>query len=87
MSHASMTYGHSTRAAAGSAALLVNGLAYLVSGAITLLRKLDEWQRAPADSGPHTTAELLNWAARIEHTDPGFAADLRAVVARSDGER
>lgn len=47
------------------------------------LRRLSGPQgRADSPAQP-TPDDLLAWAARIEHTQPGFASDLRAAALRS----
>lgn len=80
MTAASMTFGRATRTTIPRGSrFFANGAAVLIG----LLRKMDTWQLKKAQSGPQTAEEVLNWARSIEATDPGFAADLRAAVYRS----
>jgi hypothetical protein len=80
MTTASMTFGRQTRGAIPRGSLwFANGAAALIG----LLRRLDTWQLQKATKGPETAEEVLEWARSIEATDPGFAADLRAAVYRS----
>lgn len=80
MTSASMTFGRANSAGIPRGSLwFANGAAAL----IRLLRRLDTWQLQRAKKGPETAEEVLDWARSIESTDPGFAADLRAAVYRS----
>ena len=80
MTSASMSFGRPARLRiprgalwfAGAAALLIEGL-----------RKLDRWQLSMARSEPQTAEQVLDWAARVEPTEPGFASDLRAAALRA----
>ena len=78
MSTASITYGRPMRSALPGA-LFVGATA----GLIGMLRRLDRWMLDASHGEPRTAAEVLDWARRIENTDPGFAADLRAAALRS----
>ena len=80
MSTASMTFGRSTRLTAPRGSLWFGNAAAAV---INLLRRLDRWQIERARSEPQNADEVLQWAHQIESSDPGFAADLRAAVYRS----
>ena len=83
MTNASMTFGRPQRLviprgsawAAAAMALLIDGL-----------RRLDRWQLSLNRDEPRSVDEVLDWAARIESSEPGFAADLRAAALRSDVE-
>ncbi len=81
MHTASMTFGRSSRLAAfRPSALFVSAMAGLLGS----LRRLDRWLLARDHCEPKTRAEVLEWAHRIERSDPGFAADLRAAALRDD---
>ena len=47
------------------------------------LHRLDEWLLSPRWPEPKTAEEVLAWANRIQATEPGFAADLRAAALRA----
>jgi hypothetical protein len=53
------------------------------AGLIGQLHRLDRWLVERDHPEPQTPAEVLDWACRIEATDPGFAADLRAAALRA----
>jgi len=77
---ASMTFGRATRSTIPRGSrFFANGAAALIG----LLRRMDNWQLKQAKSEPQTAQQVLDWARSIEGTDPGFAADLRAAVYRS----
>jgi hypothetical protein len=80
MSTASMTFGRSTRLSAPRGSVW---FANAAAGLINLLRKADQWQLARATKDPQNAEEVLAWARDVESSDPGFAADLRAAVYRS----
>jgi hypothetical protein len=80
MSNASITIGRPSRLALPSVATLFVGA---TAGLIALLRRLDRWLLEPARDEPRTPQEVLDLARRIESTDPGMAADLRAAVMRA----
>ncbi|MBI5255658.1 MAG: hypothetical protein HY855_04095 [Burkholderiales bacterium] len=82
MSIASMSFGQPTRLTVPRGALWFGNAA---AGLISLIRRLDQWQLEHASNEPKTADELLDWARRIESSDPGFAADLRAAVFRMQG--
>ena len=82
MTNPSMTFGRPTRLAAPRGSLWLAGLGALM---IRGLRQLDRWQLSHQPQEPKTAEEVLAWARRIEPTDPGFAADLRAAALRSQG--
>ena len=86
MNSASMTFGRPTRLAAPRGSIWMAGL---VTAMIDGLRRLDSWQLSQQRNEPKTAEGVLNWARRIEATDPGFASDLRAAAMRSssNGER
>jgi len=80
MTSASMTFGRPTRLAIPRGSLwFANMAAALING----LRRLDQWQLSFQQEEPRTADDVLAWAKRIEATEPGFAADLRAAALRS----
>ena len=81
MTSASMTFGRPTRLAVPRGSLWFAGLAI---GLINALRRLDQWQLGLQHEEPRSTEEVLAWARRIESTEPGFAADLRAAALRAE---
>ncbi len=83
MSHASMTFGRPQRM------VIPRGSAWLAAAAGLLidgLRRLDRWQLSLKQEEPRSVEDVLSWADRIEHSEPGFAADLRAAALRADIE-
>ncbi len=83
MTNASMTFGRPQRL------VIPRGSAWLAAGASLLidgLRRLDRWQLSLQREEPRTAEDVLAWADRIEHAEPGFAADLRAAALRADVE-
>ena len=80
MSNASMTFGRPTRLAIP---LNPHWLASLAAAMIHGLRRLDNWLLSKRQDDPKTAEEVMDWANRIEPTEPGFAADLRAAALRS----
>lgn len=82
MTSASMTFGRPTRLIPPRGALWFGAAA---AALITALRRLDQWQLRSADDTPQTPQDVLAWARRIEGTQPGLAADLRAAALRDDG--
>jgi hypothetical protein len=83
MTNASMTFGRPERL------VIPRGSAWLAAGAALLidgLRRLDRWQLSLQREEPQTAAEVMAWADRIEHSEPSFAADLRAAALRADVE-
>lgn len=84
MSNASMTFGRPQRL------VIPRGSAWLATGAALLidgLRRLDRWQLSLQREEPRSAEDVLAWADRIEHSEPGFAADLRAAALRADIEQ
>ncbi len=81
MNSASMTFGRPTRLVAPRGSIWMAGL---VMAMIDGLRRLDSWQLNQQRNEPKTVEGVLNWARRIEATDPGFASDLRAAAMRSN---
>ena len=79
MSVQSMSFGANTRYEVMPAAWFTG----LMTGALTLLRRLDQWQLRSHREEPKTAQEVLDWASRIESSDPGFAADLRYAALRA----
>lgn len=79
MSTASMSFGRPAHLAIPRGALWFGNAAAALIG---LIRRLDQWQLKHANHEPQTAQELLDWAHRLESSDPGFAADLRAAVYR-----
>ena len=85
MTEASMTFGSPNRLAVPRGSMWLGSLA---AALITSLRKLDNWLLSVKREEPQTANDVLEWAARIERTEPGFAADLRAAALRSmDGDK
>lgn len=83
MTNASMTFGRPERL------VIPRGSAWLAAGASLLidgLRRLDRWQLSLQREEPRSAEEVLAWADRIEHSEPSFAADLRAAALRADVE-
>ena len=78
---ASMTFGRPARLTIPRGSQWVAaGFGMLIDG----LRRLDRWQLSLVQKHePRSADEVLEWAARIEPTEPGFAADLRAAALRS----
>ena len=80
MTNSSMTFGRPARLTIPRGALwFANGAALLIEG----LRRLDRWQLSLKQEEPRNADEVLAWAGRIEHAEPGFAADLRAAALRA----
>jgi hypothetical protein len=80
MTSASMTFGRPARLNIPRGSLwFANGAAMLIDG----LRRLDHWQLSAAKREPRTPEEVLDWAARIEPSEPSFASDLRAAALRA----
>ena len=80
MTNASMTFGRPTRLTIPRGALWFGTLAAtLIKG----LRRLDQWQLSMKRAEPSDADQVMAWASRIEGTEPGFAADLRAAALRS----
>ena len=80
MSNASMTFGRPTRLT------IPRGSLWLGTAAAWLIRQLQHWDRSLLSARPEeprSAEEVLAWASRIEATEPGFAADLRAAALRS----
>lgn len=83
MSHASMTFGRPQRMAIPRGSVwLAGAAAWLIDG----LRRLDRWQLGLQQEQPKSVDDVLAWADRLEPTEPGFAADLRAAALRADHE-
>ncbi|OYU76861.1 MAG: hypothetical protein CFE45_31250 [Burkholderiales bacterium PBB5] len=75
-----MTFGRPTRLTIPRGSLWFGALAAaLING----LRRLDQWQLSMKQAEPSDADEVMAWASRIEATEPGFAADLRAAALRS----
>lgn len=80
MTNASMTFGRPARLHIPRGSLwFANGAAMLIDA----LRRLDRWQLDAGKSEPRTPDEVLDWASRIEPSDPSFASDLRAAALRA----
>lgn len=85
MTSASMTFGRPARLTIPRGALWFAAAAtFLIEG----LRRVDRWQLSLLRKDePQTAEEVLDLAQRLEATEPGFAADLRAAALRSmDGD-
>ncbi len=80
MTVTSMSFGRPTRLSIPRGALWFGSLAAWL---INALRRLDRWQLGLPQQQPRTAEEVLDWSRRIEHSDPGFASDLRAAAMRS----
>lgn len=81
MTSASMTFGRPTRLAAPRGSMWFAAATASVIGA---LRRLDHWQLGLQREEPRSVEDVLAWARRLESTEPGFAADLRAAALRTD---
>ena len=80
MSNASLTFGRPARLQIPRGALwFANGAAMLIEA----LRRLDRWQLGAGKHEPRTPDEVLDWANRIEPSDPSYASDLRAAALRA----
>jgi hypothetical protein len=83
MTNASMTFGRPQRLAIPRGSVwAASAMAFLIDG----LRRLDRWQLSLNRDEPRSVEDVLAWAARIEPTEPSFAADLRAAALRADIE-
>lgn len=81
MTSASMTFGRPARLTIPRGALWFAAAATIL---IEGLRRVDRWQLGLLRKAePRTADEVLEMAQRLEATDPGFAADLRAAALRS----
>lgn len=80
MSNASMTFGRPGRLVVPCGSLWLGTLAAML---IKQLRALDTWLLSTQPEEPKNAEEVLAWASRIEATEPGFAADLRAAALRA----
>ena len=80
MTSASMTFGRPARLNIPRGSLWFGNLAaFLING----LRRLDHWQLSLKQEEPRNADDVLAWANRIESSEPGFAADLRAAALRA----
>ncbi len=80
MSSSSMTFGRPARLTFPRGGSWLAGLTAL---ALAGLRRLDRWQLSAREPRPQTAQEVLDWASRLQATEPGFAADLRAAALRA----
>lgn len=80
MTSASMTFGRRARLTIPRGSLWFGTLAALL---IEGLRRLDRWQLSLKQEEPRDADDVLAWANRIESSEPGFAADLRAAALRA----
>jgi len=80
MSTASMSFGRPIRVTFPRSSCW---FAHTAAAVIGLLRRLDRWLRDHAADEPKTPEEVLEWARRIEKSDPGFASDLRFAALRA----
>ena len=80
MSHVSTTFGRPARLVTPRGVLWLGSLA---AALIARLRRLDNWLLSSRQSEPQSVEDVLAWACRIEATEPGFAADLRAAALRA----
>lgn len=81
MHAASMTFGRPVRLGAIRPSSLFVGA---TAGLLATLHRVDQWLLSQRESGPKSRAEVLEWANRLEPSDPGFAADLRGAALRDD---
>jgi hypothetical protein len=84
MSSASMSFGRNARYHAPRGAVWA---AAAVGGLMNLIHRIDQWQLTRRSAEPQSAAEVLELARQVEKSDPGFAADLRAAVQRSEQNR
>lgn len=83
MTSASMSFGSNSRYSAPRGAVWAGqAVAALLAG----LHRFDQWLVERRKPEVQTVEDVLDWARRIESTDPGFAADLRAAALRSQGD-
>lgn len=80
MSTASMTFGRPTRIVIPRGSVWFANLAFAL---INVIRRIDRWQLERQNTEPRDAAEVMEFARRVEDSDPGFAADLRAAAMRS----
>jgi len=83
MSTASMSFGRPIRVDFSAHLGSSCWFAHTAAAVIGLLRRLDRWLRDRAADEPKTPEEVLEWARRIEKSDPGFASDLRFAALRA----
>lgn len=76
----SMTFGRPHRGGHRPSAFF----AAAVAGVLGWLRRVDRWMLERGHEEPKTRAEVLEWAHRLERSDPGFASDLRAAALRDN---
>lgn len=81
MTSASMSFGRPARLTIPRGALWFAAAAtFLIEG----LRRLDRWQLSLLRKDePRNAEEVLELAQRLDATDPGYAADLRAAALRA----
>ena len=82
MNDLSMTFGRPFRLVVPRGSVWLASLAGML---ITQLRALDSWLLSTRYQEPKTAEDVLAWASRIEATEPGSAADLRAAALRAKG--
>ncbi len=78
MHTASMSFGRPHRGSHRISTVLAGA----VAGLLGWMRRIDRWMLERGHEEPKTRAEVLEWAHRLERSDPGFAADLRAAAFR-----
>lgn len=84
MTSHSMSFGRPLRRhPAVAAQLFGQATAWLLQS----LQQLDRWQLGLRPEPAQTAEDVLNWATRLEASEPGFASDLRAAALRSMSER
>jgi hypothetical protein len=83
-----MSIAHTTgvRVPFNSAPRGAHWLGSLAAAVIAGVRRLDRWQVARSAALPTDADGILAWASQIEHSDPGFASDLRGAALRSMGQ-
>ncbi len=82
MTSAFMSFGRAARVVLPQPA---QWLAALAAAWAARFQQLDAWLSINQPWEPSTVEEVLAWAHRIEATQPGFAADLRAAALRAQG--
>lgn len=84
MTSASMSFGRPGRLTIPRGSLWFGLMA---AALIARLRQLDNWLLSHKQAELQSAEDVLDWARRIEATEPGFASDLRAAALRSMGDK
>jgi hypothetical protein len=80
MTDTSMTFGRPARLTVPRGSVWAASVAVAL---LTALRRLDRWLLGQRGREPQSPQDVLDWAQRIESTQPNFAADLRAAALRA----